>query len=727
MAHGHNFSMSKYAKDNETVFVKCNSQLGRFNISETTYVFIKSLYFIGCGSNRVSWVALFTLADSTFQGVENRNTVLEINDVNLTNIVRSQFLNNTVESFDNDTSRHIQNPDDIELLNYLYNQRNTVLYTVFGNVSIVSCRFMYNRVDIGGALVAHNSSIHVDKTTLSYNTAYFGGATVTSGSTIVDIDNSIFTQNSAEKSGGVMMTYNDRVSISSSTFTKNIASDGGGVMRAFGNSSFTINNCDFTSNRAGWTGGVTHTSGVTLFTIINSNFTSNSAGYGGVMATYGDSSFNITNSNFTSNSATYRGGIMAMYFGDYSLTISNSNFTSNSAARGGVMHTLGASVTISNNNFTSNSASYGGGVMYTSGDSPLTISNSNFNSNSAAVGGGVMYIDRHSSLKIINSNFTSNSAFHDGGVIYIYTYYSHAPFIIINSNFTSNIAVYYGGVLHVVTSNGHSSLIITNSNFTANSAFYGGVISSLGDSSFVFSNSNFTSNSATSTGGLIRCTGGILIIDNGSLSSNVVKTLGGGVLFISQCSTNIANTTFNNNVGSIYTFNSNLKFSGNLNFENSTEPLIAGNERTSQKGGVITSFQSTIIFASGSTSHFSNSLARDGGAISALESTIIIYGETTIANNNITTIANSSGGGISLKQSRLDIRGRCNFENSTAERGGGIHAMSSTIAAHQPGSIQLISNNAKFGGGMYLEVNSKLYTVKTSPSYLVLYFMNFFW
>ena len=94
-----------------------------------------------------------------------------------------------------------------------------------------------------------------------------------------------------------------------------------------------------------------------------------------------------------------------------------------------------------------------------------------------------------------------------------------------------------------------------------------------------------------------------------------------------------------------------------------------------------------------------------------------MYGETTIANNNITTIANSSGGGISLKQSRLDIRGRCNIENNSAVRGGGIHATSSTIAVHQPGTLHLISNNAQFGGGMYLEVNSKLYILKTEREY----------
>ena len=115
------------------------------------------------------------------------------------------FLNNTLERYDSNTSLYLKSYD--EVLDYIYHQRNTssgVLYTAFSNVSVVSCRFMYNRADIGGALVAHNSSLHIDRSTVSYNTANFGGAMVTSGSTI-DINNSIFTRNSARNSGGVMV------------------------------------------------------------------------------------------------------------------------------------------------------------------------------------------------------------------------------------------------------------------------------------------------------------------------------------------------------------------------------------------------------------------------------------------------------------------------------------------------------------------------------------------
>ena len=45
-------------------------------------------------------------------------------------------------------------------------------------------------------------------------------------------------------------------------------------------------------------------------------------------------------------------------------------------------------------------------------------------------------------------------------------------------------------------------------------------------------------------------------------------------------------------------------------------------------------------------------------------------------------------------------------------RGGGIHATSSTVAIHQPWTLQVTNNTARNGGGLYLEVNPKVYILK---------------
>ena len=497
LAQVNNFSMTKDGVGNETIFVECSNHSGRFHISETTSVSINGLHFIGCGSNNVSQVNWLTITSSTFQGVQEGNTVLVLNEVSVATIVRCSFLSNSLHLKINVSTINSVN----EFLDYVYFQRSTpsgMLYMAFSNVSIISSKFMHNRADIGGALVAHNSSLYLDRNTYSNNTANFGGVMVTFGST-VDMDNNTFINNVALY--GAMVTYNDTFSISSTTFNNNSADR-----------------------------------------------------YGGVMITLGDSSF----------------------------IISNSTFSYNRAADGGVMHTFE-------------------------------------------------------------------------------------------------------------------------------------------ETSFTISTSTFTNNRATTSGGVFRCSGGTLYIDNSNFSLNAVSNQGGGLIFTLQCSTHITNSTFNENSGSLYTFNSNLNFSGHLTFENSMEPVIAGNGVTSQEGGAITSFQSTVIFTRESIVHFSNNRASDGGALLATESTITIYGETTIANN----MANSSGGGISLKQSRLEIKGKCQFVNNVAVRGGGIHASSSTIAVFQPGTLKVTNNSAKFGGGIYLEVNPNLYILKNTYDYRVNYLMNF--
>ena len=89
-----------------------------------------------------------------------------------------------------------------------------------------------------------------------------------------------------------------------------------------------------------------------------------------------------------------------------------------------------------------------------------------------------------------------------------------------------------------------------------------------------------------------------------------------------------------------------------------------------------------------------------------------MYGETTIANNTLSATVSSTGGGISIQQSDLEVRGNCIISDNDAVRGGGIHATSSTIVVYQPWTLQFINNRAKNGSGLYLEANAKLYVMK---------------
>ena len=675
LAHGHNFSMTKYAQDDKKVFVECTSQLGRFDISEVIYVSIEDLHFIGCGSNRVSQVTWLAIEDSFFQDVQDTNgKVLELNEIYSAKIERTCFLNNTLYG-------HKINNHDLDAVNYIYdhiNKHRGILYVAFSNVSIISSRFMHNRADIGGAIVAHNSSVEIDRSAYSYNTANFGGTMVTSASTI-DIDSCSFTGNIAQHSGGVMVTLNDNFRIWNTNFTKSIARERGGVMTILGRSSFTISNSAFTSNHA-YNGGVMATLDNSLFTISNSAFTFNHAEIGGVMAALDNSSFTISNSTFASNYAYKSGGVMETWENSL-FTISSSTFTSNCALE------------------------YGGGVMITWANSSFTINSSSFTSNCAGTRSGVMETGDNSSFAIRNSVFTSNCG--------VMTTTENSSFTIKNSIFTSNNVFGGSGVMET---RDNSSFTISNSTFTSNNVIFGCVIETRDYSLFNISNSTFINNMATASNAVIMFRGSVLSIDSSHFNFNKVDHCG-GIISLFQCSAHIANSIFEHNVGSsIYIFNSNLTLSGKSNYETSKEQLKAntGNGRVSQ-GGVITSFQSTVIFDRDSTTYLTSNQARNGGAILAIESTIIMFGETTIDHNNLTAIENSSGGGVSLKQSHIEIREKCNILNNSARRGGGIYAISSTISVYQPATLQIIDNSAEFGGGMYLGVNSELYVLKKTP------------
>ena len=97
----------------------CSSQSEQFNISQTTFVTIKGLHFVGCGGNRVSQAEQFIVEDTIFQGVEGRGTVLLLNEVKAANITRSSFISNTHGStFEySNISNFISNQD---ILDYVY-------------------------------------------------------------------------------------------------------------------------------------------------------------------------------------------------------------------------------------------------------------------------------------------------------------------------------------------------------------------------------------------------------------------------------------------------------------------------------------------------------------------------------------------------------------------------------------------------------------------------------
>ena len=338
-------------------------------------------------------------------------------------------------------------------------------------------------------------------------------------------------------------------------------------------------------------------------------------------------------------------------------------------------------------------------ALYNYYDLPFIITNSTFSNNSANISGGVMYT-YNSSFHIIGCTFINSSAAINGGVMST----SESSLNITSSKFNNNSAN-RGGVMFTPI----CLYNIASSAFTNNSANRGGVMYTYLHSSFNITTSNYTNNNAADIGGVAYAGISSFITFIGSRFHANKANGFGGIMFTIESFTHVTDGIFGHNSGSLYIFNSNLTFSGYTRFENCAEP--SHKPAGEREGGAITSIQSTVIFTG--VNSLSNNQARDGGAILATRSKILIYSETTIDNN---TATDSSGGGISLQQSDLEVRGSCIISGNVADMGGGIHATSSTVAVYQSWTLQLTDNRAKNGSGLYLEVNAKLHILKFRPS-----------
>lgn len=176
---------------------------------------------------------------------------------------------------------------------------------------------------------------------------------------------------------------------------------------------------------------------------------------------------------------------------------------------------------------------------------------------------------------------------------------------------------------------------------------------------------------------------------------------------------------YSENSGSLFLHNSYVNITGHSKFNNNLSP----NYKTiTLEGGGITAFQSNVHL-SGTCNLMHNNAVR-GGAIFAIKSKLYVNGEATVVNNTAT----KTGGGLYFEQTELNCRGHTVLklkQNSAIENGGGIHSISSTINvdyiqfadSHYLGSsIYFIENKARNGGGAFLEVSSKLYTLQRTTT-----------
>ena len=295
----------------------------------------------------------------------------------------------------------------------------------------VSISDSYN--SYGGALYAANSSdLVISGSHFENNTAAVkGGAIYAFSNGKVTVSNSEFVDNSAfsAQGGGIYVGANaTSFTLTDSTVTGNTAPYGGGLSIS-ANGTVTVADSDISSNTATSRGGGAYVilgsnDLATQVTVERTTFDGNIAGDSGGGLHGAGRYLLVENSTFSSNQARLGGGISSSYGGQ--AKINNTTISGNEAARGGGFYSAGTDVEMNQSTISDNSginALYGtgngGGVSVANG--ALNISGTIISGNTAETAGqedvrmygaGVFYAD-HS----IVGNVYGNTVTDLGGTI----------------------------------------------------------------------------------------------------------------------------------------------------------------------------------------------------------------------------------------------------------------------------------------------------------------------
>ncbi|MBQ7154629.1 MAG: hypothetical protein IJR85_03610 [Synergistaceae bacterium] len=402
------------------------------------------------------------------------------------------------------------------------------IYTVRANVLVSGLEISTeNTAGLGGGFLKAGGSTTIKDSTISNQSAKFGGAIFSSGAIV--IDNSVFSYNSSEvedgddQGGGGAIYYAGRgtgpgqnITITSSDFINNTSTtnnigQGGGALFISGDAS--ISGSRFTSN--------THTN--------NANI-DNGGG-----AIYLNGSITLESTEFTSNRAAGTGGTRggAIYAtGGSTISIKESLFESNQATNNGGAIVLSGqcTTTIEDSTFTSNqSTSAFGGAVYAQGT--LTAQNSYFYLNRSAQSGGAIYFDQHNNANhpgmftAESSMFMENSAgaaplTGQGGALYLRPDAAVINRCTFANNQSSAVnADSRGGAIYIDTNDTAVATVtsIKNSTFAGNQVYggstnYGGAIFLTGQDIALISDTFTGGNSAIERGGAVYVGSGTMTI-----------------------------------------------------------------------------------------------------------------------------------------------------------------------------------------------------------------------
>ena len=466
--------------------------------------------------------------------------------------------------------------------------------------------------------------------------------------------------------------------------------------------------------------------------IIDSKFIGNRAGdRGGVAYTSSVEHFTVTESQFSLNSAGNSGGVIALTIRGM-ITMTRCSFTHNSvdtSGRGGVLNTQSGRLFLELTNFTSNVAT-SGGVLWIEDATVTNFSSTIFDGNLAEVDGGVIYSQR-SNTNFRGTIFVKNRADNNGGTMFI----DGGSTLIRNSTFCNNSAGNDGGVIKAYLMDDAS---IELSVFTSNAAEYDGGVISIDQCVTNITETLFDGNKANA-GGVMKIEQGNTILSKSTLIHNEASA--GGVIWakranISSIHLNVnhnhgdfcvmqlitsecvfSSISYSNNTASILAQDSSVYIDGESSLTNNMQPPHMNYYINRVfEGGALTAFQSRLFLRG--VCEFQSNSAIEGGALNVIHSEIEVLGQVTLTDNR----AKEAGGGIHLYHSEIICKDNSTLKlqrNTGSEKGGAIMTVSSNIKVKVDASNEILifaDNHASKGGGLYFEMSSSLVILKSDAN-----------
>ena len=294
--------------------------------------------------------------------------------------------------------------------------------------------------EYGGAILASDSTISINNSSLINNRAFSNsdsnasGGAISASSSTISINNSYLYFNNAYSvsvdtnsfaSGGAISASSSTITISNSRINRNnafsVSLGVGGTSNATGgaisltNSILTIDASEIHDNDTAKKGGAIATSNSTT-TINNSTFRANSttdaysaSDGGGAISVEGSSVIAVNNSYFFNNISARDGGAINNIGGSF-LTLNNVEVSSNTAVRFGGGIYSDAQSTITNTTISSNNAANKGGGVFINNGGHADILNTTIANNTSANSGGGLTVYVNSTAKVTNTIISGNSA-----------------------------------------------------------------------------------------------------------------------------------------------------------------------------------------------------------------------------------------------------------------------------------------------------------------------------